>query len=117
MPRVLAYPLLGFVAGNFILIGIGQLVGSYGVLFYPPLLLVAVGVAIALARSGSRRAQRAFVWGCCGVIVATICMIPFGTSAPLLAATLVGLAAGALVGQHRINTAGSAAARDDDRVG
>jgi hypothetical protein len=117
MPRVAAYALLGFVAGNCILLGIEQILAYYAVVFYP-LPLVAIAGGIVLARGQKLRARRAFVWGCWGIILSLLILLPFGASAPpVLPITLVGLAAGALVGQRRVDAASGAATRDGNSVG
>ena len=94
MPRLLAYPLLAAVASCLIWIGIGAVLGEYSLFFFfVPLLAVALGVAAA--REWNRPAQRAFVGGCLGVMLASIPLIPFETNLGIvLPAMCVGLAAG-----------------------
>jgi hypothetical protein len=86
VPRLLAYPLLGVAAAWLLWIGIGT--------FFPiPLFAAALG--IAAAREWKRPAQRAFVGGCIGVMLASVALIPFETNLPIVLPFMgVGLLAG-----------------------
>ncbi|HKV32079.1 MAG TPA: hypothetical protein VJT14_13805 [Candidatus Dormibacteraeota bacterium] len=94
MPRLLGYPLLGAAAGCVILIGLGAIFGEYSVALYPvPLLAAAAG--IAAAREWNRPAQRAFVGGCLGVMLAFVALLPFDNHPGLLVPAMgLGLASG-----------------------
>jgi hypothetical protein len=94
VPRLLAYPLLGVAAAWLLWIGIGTVAGWYSIAFFPiPLFAAALG--IAAAREWKRPAQRAFVGGCIGVMLASVALIPFETNLPIVLPFMgVGLLAG-----------------------
>ena len=94
-----AYVMLGATAGCSIVGASVVIVGEY-YLFLWPLPLLAAALGVAAAREWNRPAQRAFVGGCLGVLLATLAWIPFQTQPEMvLPAMGVGLAAGAGLSQ------------------